>query len=328
MKPSKCQECRDRAAWLDMFNALALAVFKTALGVLSGSMALQAHSLHSFGDFLTKGINLASVKLSSRPANSAFPYGYGKVQFLSANFIGISLMAGAAAMLWYNVTHLGSGHVQVPEVWAVFGALISAGTAELMHRYLRCVAEHTNSPAIMAAAADNRGDAYSSLAVLAGIVLSILGWVAADHLAAILVSLLVLRIGAVIAWDSIHGLMDGSVPSHRIDGIRQLLAAHHPGVSVVDLRGRRMGETWEVDLQLSISSQVTVEECHALTRELEGRIAREEPHACHIRIRFIPQSGDAAKTAVIETAAAVDEFAYLVEAPAALRPLGRRRNGG
>ena len=66
MKSSNCQECRDRAAWLDLFTALALAVFKSGLGVLSGSMALQAHSLHSFGDFLTKGINLASVKLSSR----------------------------------------------------------------------------------------------------------------------------------------------------------------------------------------------------------------------------------------------------------------------
>ncbi|OAN66052.1 cation transporter [Magnetospirillum moscoviense] len=51
---------------MDMFVALALAVCKTILGVMSGSMALQAHSLHSLGDFLTKGINLASAKLSSR----------------------------------------------------------------------------------------------------------------------------------------------------------------------------------------------------------------------------------------------------------------------
>ncbi len=313
MKSSNCQECRDRAAWLDLFTALALAVFKSGLGVLSGSMALQAHSLHSFGDFLTKGINLASVKLSSRPPNASFPYGYGKIQFLSANFIGISLMAGALAMLWYNVSHLGSGHVQVPEVWAVFGALISAGTAELMHRYLRCVGEHTHSPAILAAAADNRGDAYSSMAVLAGIVLSILGWVSADHLAAILVSVLVFRIGAVIAWDSIHGLMDGSVSTRRIEGIRRLLATHHPGVHVLDLRGRRMGETWEVDLKLGISSQVTVDECHALERELESRISREVSHACHLRIRFVPHSGGASGDVALDAAADIDDVADLIE---------------
>ncbi len=288
MRLSRCQDCRDRAAWLDLCTALALAVFKTILGVLTGSMALQAHSLHSFGDFLTKGVNLASVKISGRPASSKFPYGYGKAQFLSANFIGVSLMVGALAMLWQNISHLGFGHVQTPQFWAIFGALISAGTAELMHRYLSCVGEHVNSPAILAAAADNRGDVYSSLAVLAGIVLSILGWTSADHLAAILVSFLVLRIGALIAWDSIHGLMDGGVHLHQIEGLRRRLIERHPELVIVDLRGRRMGETWEVDLQLSIPRLMTIERCHALTKELEREIVKEEPHARHLRIRFLP----------------------------------------
>ena len=121
----------------------------------------------------------------------------------------------------------------------------------------------------------------------------------------------------MIAWDSIHGLMDGSVSSHRIEGIRSLLALHHPGIRVVDLRGRRMGETWEVDLQLSISSQVTVEECHVLTQELESRIAHSEPHACHISIRFIPESEIVSETGTIDTASAVDEFADLIEGPSA-----------
>ena len=290
MDVNRCAGCRDRAAWMDLFTALGLAVFKSALGALTGSMALQAHSLHSFGDFLTKGINLASVKISSRPPSARFPYGYGKIQFLSANFIGVSLMGGALAMLWSNVSHLGAGHVQTPTFWAIFGALISAGTAELMHRYLACVGRQVNSPAILAAAADNRGDVYSSLAVLAGIVLSILGWASADHLAAILVSALVFRIGMVIAWDSIHGLMDGSVPPQQIDSIRRLVAEQYPDLGVVDLRGRRMGEAWEVDLQLSIATAMTIAECGELEERLEQEITRVEPHARHVRIRFVPAS--------------------------------------
>lgn len=294
-----------------MFTALGLALFKTVLGVLTGSMALQAHSLHSFGDFLTKGINLASVKVSSRPASARFPYGYGKIQFLSANFIGVSLMLGALAMLWSNISHLGAGHVQTPTFWAIFGALISAGTAELMHRYLSCVGRQVNSPAILAAAADNRGDVYSSLAVLAGIVLSILGWASADHLAAILVSFLVFRIGAIIAWDSIHGLMDGSVPPHQIENIRRLMADHHPELGIVDLRGRRMGEAWEVDLVLSIPTEMTIAECHSLEERLEQGIAREEPHARHVRIRFVPADGVGVVS--IPGGAGLDDLVDLVE---------------
>ena len=88
-----CRQCRDTAAWTDLLVALGLAVFKNLLGILTNSMALQAHALHSFADFLTKSINLASIKLSSRPPSRLFPYGYGKVQFLSANIIGVCLRA-------------------------------------------------------------------------------------------------------------------------------------------------------------------------------------------------------------------------------------------
>ncbi|HIJ38198.1 MAG TPA: magnetosome biogenesis CDF transporter MamB [Rhodospirillaceae bacterium] len=283
-----CAQCRDRAAWWDLVVAMLLALFKMALGLLTGSMALQAHSLHSFGDFLTKGINLASVKVSGREATANFPYGYGKVQFLSANFIGVSLMVGSLAMLWKNVTHLGSGHLLAPTIWAVPAALVSAATAELMHRYLSHVAAHTNSPAIAAGAADNRGDAYSSLAVLAGIVLSILGWSSADHLAAILVSLLVLRIGAMVAWDSIHGLLDGSVEEHQLEKIHAVVADQVPELSILDLRGRRMGESWEVDLLLAIGGDATINQTHQFIQQLEQAIRSQVRHADHIRIRFAP----------------------------------------
>ncbi len=319
MIPTNCRNCRDRAAWFDMVVALALAVFKTVLGALSGSMALQAHSLHSFGDFLTKGITLASVKLSSRPPNAAFPYGFGKIQFLSATFIGLSLTGGALAMLWYNVSHLGSGHVQVPEIWAVFAAMLSAVTAELMHRYLRCVGTQTNSPAIMAAAADNRGDAYSSLAVLAGIVLSILGWSSADHLAAIVVSLLVLKIGAAIVWDSVHGLMDGAIPPHRIAEIRDLVEADYSSVKVTAARGRRMGEAWEIDLTVLPAHHLTIDEWHGLEQDMTIRISREIAHACHIHIQFAPDPAEAERR---KNADEVDVLTDMFESRPA-RPDGR-----
>ncbi len=284
-----CLQCRDRAVVLDLGMALVLALFKLTLGTLSGSVALQAHSLHSFGDFLTKGINLASVKISSRQPTPRFPYGYGKAQFLSACLIGLSLLTGAMLMLWHNINHLNMGHLQTPEIWAVFAAMISAVTAELMHRYLCCVAQHTHSPAIMAAAADNRGDAYSSLAVLAGIVLSILGLTSADHFAALFVSLLVMRIGFYITKDSVRGLMDSNVSSHQMNSIRHVLKAAHPEIEILALRGRWIGEVCEIDLQLSVSGEFTVHECEALSGELETLIAQAHAHARHILIRFVHQ---------------------------------------
>ncbi|MEI6986397.1 MAG: magnetosome biogenesis CDF transporter MamB [Rhodospirillaceae bacterium] len=283
-----CRDCRDAAAWTDLLTALALAVFKNLLGALTGSMALQAHALHSFADFLTKSINLASIRLSSQPPTRLFPYGFGKVQFLSANFIGVSLIAGSLAFLWHNITHVSNGDLVPPLPIALVGAIVSALTAELMHRYLSCVGRRNNSPAILAAAADNRGDALSSLAVLAGISLSLLGWLVADHLAAILVSFLVLRVGVRVAWSSINGLMDGSVPDEVLERARLIAVAHDGVLGVDDLRGRRMGETWSLDLRLKIDSVCTAAQAHVLAESLKQSIVQQLHHASDVHIAFVP----------------------------------------
>ena len=268
--------------------AFVLALFKYLLGVLTNSMALQAHALHSFADFLTKGINLASIKLSSKPASRLFPYGYGKVQFLSANIIGVCLIIGSVAFLWHNLAHVGSGQVEPPLPAALIGALVSAATAELMHRYLTCVGKHNNSPAVLAAAADNRGDALSSLAVLAGVALSLLGWRIADHLAAILVSLLVLRMGLRVAWTSVHGLMDGSIPTEILDQALEIATGQEGVLLVKDLRGRRMGETWSFDMCLHVPAAVTAAETHLLSEELKRRLVERLHHTAEVHITFAP----------------------------------------
>ena len=288
VKRHSCQQCRDSAAWTDLLTALGLAVFKNLLGSMTGSMALQAHALHSFADFLTKSINLASIKLSSRPPTRLFPYGYGKVQFISANIIGVALIFGSLAFLWHNIYHVSVGSLQAPMPAALIGALVSACTAEIMHRYLSCVGYHNNSPAILAAAADNRGDALSSLAVLGGVALSLLGWRVADHLAAILVSLLVFNVGIRVAWNSIHGLMDGSVPPDVLKRVREIAGEHEGILSVADIRGRRMGETWSLDLRLHISGALTATESHAIATDLRRRIKDALRHAAEIHIAYIP----------------------------------------
>ncbi len=287
-KRAECRRCRDIAAWIDLCTALGLAAFKYALGVLTNSMALQAHALHSLADFLTKSINLASIKLSSRPATPLFPYGYGKAQFLSANIIGVCLILGSLAFLWHNLHYVSVGGLEPPLPAALIGALVSAATAELMHRYLSCVGLRNNSPAVLAAAADNRGDALSSLAVLAGVALSLMGWRVADHLAAILVSLLVLRVGVTVTWSSIIGLMDGSLPADVLAQARTIAAGHEGVVAVEDVRGRRMGETWSLDLRLCIRPDLTAVESHELAGRLRTRLMDRLHHAAEIHIAFVP----------------------------------------
>ena len=289
--PDECRSCRNESVWWDLFAALADALFMNLLGFVSGSMALHAEGLHSLGDFLTKGVTLVSVKSAQRAPNPKYPYGFGKIQFLSAAVVGVSLMAGAGAFIFENLRHINEGLLEPPDAVALAGPLVSMLASWLLFRYLTCVGHQNNNPAIVSASLDNWMDFLSSLAILLGITLAVAGWPMADHLAAILASLFAVKLGYDITAQAVTGLMDVSVPEPVLAQVR-LVASRFSGVQgITHLRGRRLGETWEIDLHMLVPGNMSTRDSHAISERVKKEIFKEIKHTGHVNITVTP--GDA-----------------------------------
>ncbi len=211
MKHEYCSVCRDEVVWWALIVNVAQMTYKGLLGMMTGSAALIADAMHSGADVVASSVTMASLKISNKPADESHPYGYGNIQFISSSIVGLILIIGAIYLIYQSSMSIINGDISTPSVVAVLGAAVSALTNELMYRYQSCVGTENNSPAIMANAWDNRSDAISSLAVLVGIVIAVMGFPMADNLAAIAVGLLVIRIGVELNTEAISGLMDSSI---------------------------------------------------------------------------------------------------------------------
>jgi cation diffusion facilitator family transporter len=270
-----------QAGWIDLWHAVAQAIFRTLLGLLSGSMGLAAQGVYSIGDALSKSVTLVSVKVAKRPPSKTFPFGAGKILFISALTIGIGLcIMGAFLALtsFSEAEQLGLG----PSVLAIVGIAVSTLSCRFMFRYLDCVAIDNDNPALRAAAQENRLNYASNLIVILGIVFSMLGVPAADHISSFLVSLMVLHAGGVIAWDAAKGLLDVSVPrdvlSDIADKSRRVL-----GVRDVKLiRGRSLGEYWEIYINIAIDENVTIGEGQVIVDDLKRAIITSFDNVQHV----------------------------------------------
>ncbi|MBF0128968.1 MAG: cation transporter [Alphaproteobacteria bacterium] len=282
-KSEECRACAVEAGWLDLFGTLGQAVFRVFLGLLSGSMALAAQGIYSVGDFLTKCITLAGVKLAQRPPSKHFPFGYGKVQFLSSAIVGFSVVGGG---FYLGVRSLLLVEVDndVPNGIALLGVLLSALVSALMSHYLLCVSRRNNSIAFEAAAMDNRTDAISSVAVLIGIGIANLGLPSADRVAAIVVSVLVVRAGGKIAFDAVRGLLDVSVPLDVLADIRRICGLTLGIQEVKLVRGRSIGENWEIYVQVAIAETVTAGEAQDTVDLLRSKIHNQFPQVQYVWI--------------------------------------------
>ncbi|KJR44072.1 magnetosome protein MamB-2 [Candidatus Magnetoovum chiemensis] len=286
---STCKECSQRAAWIDLFVALGQTIFKTIVGILSGSTALFIHGVHSLADFLTKIITIISVKISSRDSTHHYPYGYGKIQYICSAVVGVSLIIGACGFLAESISNIKSNDIVSPNKLSIFAAILTIIAYELMHRYLLCVGTENNSPALLASAWHNRADAYSSIVVLLGIALSLIGWSAADMWSAVLVSILVIKIGAEISYSSYEGLMDVSIPKETLTTIKQLAETTVGVKRVLNLRGRQIGETWETEIHIEVDGKISTIDSHSIAEALKQTIHDNLNHIKHISVTIVPE---------------------------------------
>jgi cation diffusion facilitator family transporter len=281
----KCKRCANRVIWVCLAGNLFLCVFKGIVGLVSGSLAVLADSLHSGADVLDSSITLIAIHLGKKPPDRTHPYGHGKTEFVAGAFIGIVLLIGAACIVVSSVGHLlrRSPRPQ-PHFIALAAAAISVLVNETLFRWAICVAKRVNSAAIEAEAWDNRSDAFSSMPVFFGVLGAQFGFLSLDPLAALLVGILVGKIGFKLLSKNLHGLMDVPLDSEEISRIRELVIAV-PGVKGIDyLRTRGMGRHYLADLQILVNPKTTVEKSNAIAHEVRSCLRREIKHLQDITI--------------------------------------------
>jgi cation diffusion facilitator family transporter len=288
MKSEICRQCKGEVVWWAIFVNIAQTTYKGLLGMMTGSAALVADSIHSGADVVASIVTMVSVKISQRNSSDEYPFGLGNIQFVSSSVVGLILILGALYLMYESVLKLVAGDISAPSVVAVLGAAVSVVTNELMYRYQSCVGKENNSPAIIANAWDNRSDALSSVGVLIGILIAVMGFPVADVLAAMVVAVLVARIGIELNIDAINGLMDSSIDIDILSDV-YALAVNTPEVEEVQyLRGRNVGEGIFLDLCISVKGKVKVFECDLIVEAVKSKIRDEIDHIQDIQIAVVP----------------------------------------
>jgi cation diffusion facilitator family transporter len=254
-----------RSTWVSVFVNLMLTGAQVTVGVLAKSQGLVADGLHSLSDLVADFVVLVASHESRKSADANHAYGHQRFETAASLMLGLLLLIVGIGMLWSAVGKLRHPEsiptVHIAALWVAGGALLAK---ELLFRYMLRVATRVKSTMLVANAWHARSDAASSLVVGLGIVGNLAGLPILDPIAALVVGMMVAKMGRSYAWDALHDLMDRSANSVEIELILATLA-QTPGVQGVhDLRTRKMGDMIVVDAHLDIDANLSVQASHAI----------------------------------------------------------------
>ena len=258
-----------------------------------------ADAVHSLSDFVTDVIVLVFIRISAKPQDKSHDYGHGKYETLAMTLIGVALLVVAMGILYSGASKillwLEGTNLESPGMLALWAALFSILLKEVVYRYSIIKARQLNSQAVEANAWHHRSDALSSIGTAVGIGGAIfLGqrWTVLDPLASCVVGLFIVKVAVDLLSNGFGDLMEQSLPEAVEKEILQLVSSLPGLVQPHDLRTRRIGNHYAIELHILMDGNITLHEAHDKASEVEELLKQHYGEETHIAVHVEPRDAD------------------------------------
>lgn len=269
---------KERAALVAVAGGLTIFGVKMVAYFMSGSVALLSDALESIINIAASFLMLFSVYISGMPADENHHYGHQKVESISSMAEGGFIITAAIFIVHSAIERIYRPVALTMLEAAVGVSLFATAMNGGLSWFLGRTARDTGSIALEGDAKHLLSDVVSSVGVVAGLMVAELtGLYVLDPVIALLVSAVILRIGAKLVLKSARGLMDQSAPVEEAE-IRRVLELHESSFfDFHDVKTRRSGDRVFAEFHLSVDGSLTVEEAHELTDHLEEELMEDLP---------------------------------------------------
>ncbi|MBP5691160.1 MAG: cation transporter [Bacteroidaceae bacterium] len=272
-----------------------LLAFKFIAGILGHSAAMIADAVHSLSDFVTDLIVLIFVHISGKPQDKSHDYGHGKYETLALTIIGIALVIVAVGIFHNGALRIAAwwrgDELQAPGMLALWAALVSIILKELTYRYTIRNARNLDSPALEANAWHHRSDALSSIGTAVGIGGAVLlgkRWAVLDPLASVVVGAFIVKVAVELIIQGMRDLLEHSLPDDIEDEIMQIAQSEPDVIEPHDLRTRRIGNLYAIELHILMNGDITLARAHDHADAIECRLKKRFGENTHVAIHMEP----------------------------------------
>lgn len=267
-----------------------LALTKLVAGLAGNSYALVADAVESTADIVSSLVVWSGLRIATRAADEAYPFGYGKAEPLAAAVVSLLLLGAAVGIAVKAVQEIVTPHHSpAPFTLAVLVGVIVV--KEVLFRRVFAVGAAVGSTAVRADAWHHRSDAITSAAAFVGISVALwggAGWESADDWAALGASGVIVFNGLRILKPSVDDLMD-RVPAGDVLARIEEAARSPSGVRAVEkLRVRRVGFNYYVDIHVQADPALSLHDAHVLSGRVKGAIRDSVPAVAGVLVHMEP----------------------------------------
>ena len=265
-----------RTSVLGIVANVFLAGFKAVVGLMTNSIAIVLDAVNNISDAGSSLITIIGTKLAGRKPDKKHPFGYGRIEYLSAMIISVIVLYAGITSFVESVRQI--IHPETPDYSVVSLIIVAVAVAVkiLLGRYVKSVGEKVHSDSLINSGEDATLDSIISASTLvaAGIFLifhlSLEAWLGA------VISLVIIKSGVEMLRDTISRILGERNDAELARAIRETVTSFPDVYGAYDLVLNNYGpDTWNGSIHIEVPDTYSADRLDRLIREITLKVLAE-----------------------------------------------------
>lgn len=285
-----------------------LAAFKAVIGIMTHSIAIVLDAVNNISDAGSSLITIVGTKLAGKEPDKKHPFGYGRIEYLSAMIISVIVLYAGITSFEESVKQI--IHPNTPEYNTVSLVIVAVAVVVkiLLGRYVKSVGEKVNSDSLVNSGEDATLDSVISASTLVAAGVFMIFHISLEAWLGAIISVVIIKSGVEMLRDTISKILGEQNDPELARNIKHTVTSFPDVQGAYDLVLNNYGpDAWNGSIHIEVPDTYTADQLDLLLRRIQMKVYMEH----HVALTAIGvYSVNTRDEEVIETKRRVREIVF------------------
>lgn len=253
-----------------------LAGFKAVVGILTNSIAIVLDAVNNISDAGSSLITIVGTKLAGREPDKKHPFGYGRIEYMSAMLISVIVLYAGVTSFVESVKHIIKPETPDYNAASLIIVAVAVAVKILLGRYVKGIGKKVNSDSLVNSGEDATLDSVISASTLVAAGIFLIFQVSLEAWLGAIISIVIIKSGAEMLRDTVSQILGGQNDAELARSIKQTVTGFPEVHGAYDLVLNNYGpDSWNGSIHIEVLDTFSANELDQLIREITMKVMEE-----------------------------------------------------
>jgi len=265
-----------RTSIIGILANLFLAGFKAAIGLLSNSIAIVMDAVNNLSDAASSIITIVGTKLAGKEPDRKHPFGYGRIEYLTAMVISVLVMYAGVTALIESVKKILKPDVPEYQTVSLIIVAVAVVVKIVLGSYVKAMGKKVNSDALINSGADAMMDSVISASTLVAALVFIMFGLSLEAWLGAVIAAVIIKSGFEMIADTVSKLLGERVDGKLVRDIKDTIKSFPEVSGAYDLVMHNYGpDSYNGSVHIEVPDTLSIDELDRLIRRIQVKVYKE-----------------------------------------------------